>query len=56
MAFNRDQLKSDLIDQLSERIHTHFEGARATHHFVREFYAHVPPDDILKEEPAALTL
>ncbi len=63
MAFNRDQLKSDLIDQLLERVHGHLEGAKATRadHFVRDFYAHVPPDDILGEEPenlygAALTL
>ncbi len=56
MAFNRDQLKSDLIDQLSERVHAHLDGVRAerAERFLREFYAHVPPDDILGEEPENL--
>ncbi len=63
MAFNRGQLKSELIDQVLERVHSRLEGARAADadRVVRAFYDHVPPDDILDEQPenlygAALTL
>ncbi|MEM7352532.1 MAG: NAD-glutamate dehydrogenase [Acidobacteriota bacterium] len=63
MAFSKEQLKSELIDQVLERVHTRLDGERAARadHFVRLFYAHVPPDDVLGEEPenlygAALTL
>ncbi len=63
MAYNREQLKPELIDQVLERVQARLEGARAANaaHFVRSFYAHVPLDDILGEEPenlygAALTL
>ena len=56
MAFNRDQLKSELIDQVLERVRARLEGSRAAdaEHFVRAFYAHVPPDDILGEAPENL--
>ena len=63
MAFNREQLKTELIDQVLERVHGHLDGARAADadHVVRAFYAHVPPDDIVDEQPenlygAAMTL
>jgi len=63
VAFSREQLKSELIEQVLERVHSRLTGERAARAdtFVRLFYAHVPPDDVLGEEPenlygAALTL
>ncbi len=56
MAFNREQLKSELIDQVLELAGARLEGARAAdaEHFVRAFFAHVPPDDVVGEEPENL--
>ena len=56
MAFSKEQLRSELIDQVLERVHARFEGTQAANadFFVRSFYAHVPPDDILCEEPENL--
>ena len=63
MAFGRQQLKSELIEQALELVHKGLEGTRAASAelFLRRFYDHVPPDEILGETPenlygAALTM
>ena len=63
MAFGKQQLKTELIEQAAGRVQGRVEGAGAAdaERFLRSFYAHVPPEDILGEEPenlygAALTL
>ena len=53
MAIKADQLKAELIDRVAERLRKRLEPARAepAERFLRQFYAHVPPDDILEESP-----
>ncbi len=52
MSVGAEQLKEDLIDQVAERVQTRLEAERATliERFVRQFYAHVPPDDLLGDD------
>ncbi len=53
MARKAERLKSDLIDQVAKRVHERLgaDRARQAERFLRAFYAHVPPDDILGENP-----
>ncbi|MCH8002504.1 MAG: NAD-glutamate dehydrogenase, partial [Proteobacteria bacterium] len=53
MAIKADQLKAELIDRVAGRLRKRLEPARAepAERFLRQFYAHVPPDDILEESP-----
>ena len=53
MAIKADQLKAELIDRVAGRLRKRLEPARAepAERFLRQFYAHVPPDDILGESP-----
>ena len=52
MTVGAEQLKSDLIDRVVERVHQRLERDRAqqVERFVRQFYAHVPPNDLLGDE------
>jgi glutamate dehydrogenase len=45
-----EKSKAELIDQVVERIHARRDGD-ASERFVRQFYAHVPPGDILGDTP-----
>jgi glutamate dehydrogenase len=63
MTAKAEQLKAELIEKVAERVHERLEGERgkSAEQFIRLFYANVPPDDILNENPdnlygAALTL
>ena len=63
MALRAEQLKAELIDRVVQRAGERPDRARAAEveRFVRQFYANVPPDDILAESPdnlfgAALSL
>src|SRR5919106_2754413 len=63
MPAKTEQLKTDLVERVIERVRVKLEPSRAdlTTRFVRQFYAHVPPDDIINETPdnlygAALSL
>ncbi|MCP3959555.1 MAG: NAD-glutamate dehydrogenase [bacterium] len=63
MAFSKEQLKSELVEQALELVHRSLAGEQAADadRFLRSFYQHVPPDEILAETPenlygAALTL
>ena len=63
MAFSKEKLKSELINQALELVHRSLDGDRAADadRFLRTFYAHVPPEEVLRETPenlygAALTL
>ncbi|MDH3791067.1 MAG: NAD-glutamate dehydrogenase, partial [Rhodospirillales bacterium] len=53
MAFKTQQLKSELIDKIEERVHQRLEPQRAAlaDRFIQQFYANVPPDDILHDTP-----
>ncbi|MFQ5775087.1 MAG: NAD-glutamate dehydrogenase [Kiloniellaceae bacterium] len=56
MAVKAEQLKDELIDRVAERAHERLEAERAAaaERFLRQFYAHVPPDDIVNENPENL--
>ncbi len=63
MTAKAEQLKAELIDKVAGSAHERLDAVRAplADRFIRQFYAHVPPDDVLKEHPdnlygAALTL
>jgi len=63
MAARAEQLKAELIDKIAARAHERLDAERAAlaERFIRQFFAHVPPDDIVNEQPdnlygAALTL
>ncbi len=63
MALRAEDLKSDLIDKVEQRVHQRLEADRAAlaERFVQQFYANVPPDDMLDDTPdnlygAALSL
>ena len=53
MSVGGEQLKQELIERVVERVHQRLEAERAalTERFARAFYAHVPPDDLLGNEP-----
>jgi len=53
MPHRPEQFKQDLIERVVERVHQRLDGERAAHaeSFVRQFYAHVSPNDILEESP-----
>jgi len=53
MTRNRSTLKSELIDKIAERACTKLgkNQAPAADVFIRQFYANVPPDDILRNDP-----
>ena len=53
MAFKAQQLKSELIDKIEERVHQRLEPQRAAlaDRFIQQVYANVPPDDILDDTP-----
>ncbi len=53
MAIKAEQLKDDLIDRVAGRLRERLEAARVdtAEGFLRQFYANVPPDDILSENP-----
>ena len=53
MAIKAEQLKDDLIDRIAERLRDRLEASRVetAERFLRQFYANVPPDDILSEKP-----
>ncbi len=47
-----EQSKADLIDKVVERVRTRLDGeVQGAESFVRQFYAHVPPADILGDSP-----
>ena len=52
MSTGAEQLKTDLIDRVVERVRSRLDPDRAgtAERFVREFYAHVPPDDLLGDD------
>ena len=56
MAFGRDERKSELIEQAVEHLRRRLEGEKAerAERFLRRFYTHVPPDEILGETPENL--
>ena len=56
MALGREQLKSELIEQVLERIGERLQGTRAAQaaRFVRTFYSHVAPEDLLGESVDSL--
>ena len=63
MALRAEDLKSDLIDKVEQRVHQRLKADRAAlaERFVQQFYANVPPDDMLDDTPdnlygAALSL
>ncbi len=63
MTSKAEQKKADLIDKVAGRALERLDraGAANVERFIRQFYAHVPPDDILNEDPdnlygAALSL
>jgi glutamate dehydrogenase len=63
MGLRAEDLKSDLIDKVEQRVHQRLEADRAAlaERFVQQFYANVPPDDMLHDTPdnlygAALSL
>jgi glutamate dehydrogenase len=51
MTASRDQMKAELVQRVTERVHTRLEGRRAeeAERFVRQFFRHVPPDDLAGE-------
>ncbi|MDX1712006.1 MAG: NAD-glutamate dehydrogenase, partial [Rhodovibrionaceae bacterium] len=53
MVLKAEQQKNELIDQIADQVQSRLEPGRAepAERFVRMFYAHVPPDDILSESP-----
>ena len=56
MTVGAEQLKRDLIDRVVERAQQRLDADRAERvaRFVKQFYAHTPPDDLLGEEPDSL--
>ncbi|MFB3054324.1 MAG: hypothetical protein ACE1ZY_03275, partial [Alphaproteobacteria bacterium] len=53
MVIKAEQLKDDLIDRVAGRLRERLEAGRVetAERFLRQFYANVPPDDILSEKP-----
>ena len=53
MALKAEQLKGELTEQIVSRVHDRLNRDRAetAERFVRQFYANVPPDDIIEFEP-----
>ena len=53
MSSRADQLKADLIEKCVERIHERLDAKRAkvVEAFLRQFFANVPPDDLVGEAP-----
>ena len=53
MAIKAEQLKAELIDRVAGRLRGRLEQARAeaAERFLRQFYEHVPPIDMLEETP-----
>ncbi len=53
MSLGGEQVKSDLIARVVEHVHQRLDKDRATWtaRFVKQFYAHVPPDDLIGEDP-----
>ncbi len=51
MSLSATERKAELIDQVAERVHARLtpERAEATERFVRWFYAHVPPGDVVHD-------
>jgi len=51
MSLSATERKSELIEQVAERVHERVttEHASATERFVRRFYAHVPPSDVVHD-------
>ena len=51
MAMKAEQKKRQLIDRVAERVRERMTpaGVELAERFVRQFYAHVPPDDIIGE-------
>ncbi|MGH7187272.1 MAG: NAD-glutamate dehydrogenase, partial [Pseudomonadota bacterium] len=51
MGLKAEQKKSEVIGRVVARVHERLDSAHAklAERFVRQFYAHVPPDDIIKE-------
>ena len=63
MTAKLEHLKTELVEKVVERARERLNGERAAtaERFIQQFFAHVPPDDILSEHPdnlygAALTL
>ena len=56
MALKAEQLKGELTEQIVSRVHDRLNRDRAgtAERFVRQFYANVPPDDILELSPDQL--
>ena len=52
MSTGAEQLKTDLIDRIVERVQARLDPDRAdmAERFARQFYAHVPPDDLLGDD------
>jgi len=53
MATKAEQAKNELIEQIAAAVKTRLDVKRATgvERFIRQFYANVPPDDILGDSP-----
>ncbi len=53
MATKAEQAKNELIEQIAAAVKTRLDAKRATgvERFIRQFYANVPPDDILGDSP-----
>ena len=51
MAMKVERQKRQLIDRVAKRVRDRMApaGSALAERFVRQFYAHVPPDDIIKE-------
>jgi glutamate dehydrogenase len=56
MALKAEQLKGELTEQIVSRVHDRLNRDRAdtAERFVRQFYANVPPDDIIESSPDQL--
>ncbi|WP_207484717.1 NAD-glutamate dehydrogenase [Arenibaculum pallidiluteum] len=56
MALKAEQLKGELTEQVARRIRDRVGRERSdqTERFARQFYANVPPDDILRASPEQL--
>jgi glutamate dehydrogenase len=56
MAMRAEQLKGELTEQVARRIRDRLGQDRSgqTERFARQFYANVPPDDILRSSPDQL--
>jgi len=53
MTVGAEQLKRDLIERVVARLHQRMDAGRAAlaERFIRQFYAHTPPDDLLHADP-----